>query len=167
MKHDQFSLHEDDNVVSTFVDNIFNPIFLVTSSKNEREYATELTYSVGKDKKKVLDLKILLSFAAFLMSGNSFLKATSTCGRIVYGVLSADFFRTSYNCFLKNHCKIICEQNMPGFGLRWLSRFALLKIYSKIVSDEEEVIKPDVFYYRTITLSSYKTLQQVCVDIHL
>mmetsp|Transcript_23119 Transcript_23119/g.22282 ORF Transcript_23119/g.22282 Transcript_23119/m.22282 type:complete len:232 (+) Transcript_23119:172-867(+) len=148
----------DDNTLSTFLDNrLFNPIFLATSTESEIDFGTELTAFIDENPKKKLKWIKLASFAGFLLCGNGFLKATTTVGRILYGVLSADSFRLSYNCFTKNYCKIICEQTALGLGKGILSRVAFVTSSMMMVGERE--VKSKVLFYGTITIGSYRRLQ--------
>jgi hypothetical protein len=156
----------DENTLSTFLDNrVFNPIFLATSTKDEIDFGTELTAFIDENPKKKLKLIKLVSSAGFVFFGNGFLKATSVAGRIVYGVLSADSFRLSYNCFTKNYCKVICEQTALGLGKGLLSRVAFVASSMMMVGERE--VKSKVLFYRTITIGSFKRLQKVCICIFI
>jgi hypothetical protein len=138
-----------DNTYSNILDNcIFNPIFVATSTEIEDGYASVLENFVHEKTKKELRLTKIGSFVGFLLFGNGFWKATTIIGRIVYGYYTHEFFRMSYNCFLKNYCKIIHKQNAVGLDTDWKSKIAYGCKCREILEQEE--CQTEFLRYRSI-----------------
>jgi hypothetical protein len=151
----------DDNSFSSAVDHfIFNPIF--TSREGENNYA-KLSASIDNKLKQKLGLIKLASLASFVLFGSSLLSAPSLVDKVVYGILSYDSFRVSYNSYVKNYCQIICKQTGLGTGL--LSKVAFVTSSMIMMNDRE--VNTDVLLHKTITMSGYERLQKVCSDMNI
>lgn len=153
----------DDNYFSSAVDHfIFNPIFTSREGDIYNTYA-KLSASIDDRLKRKLRLIKVASLASFVLFGNCFLSAPSVVDKVVYGILSYDSFRVSYNSYIKNYCQIKCKQSGLGSGL--LSKVAFVTGSVIMMNDRE--VSTDILLHKTITMSGYKRLQKVCNDTNI
>lgn len=163
LKFPSSSTIKDENNFDFFDKCIYNPIFFITSTYEEKYFGKKLHPHIDENLKGRLKILKYVSLAGFFGFGCNGIFSPYLAGKALNGILSLECLRASYNAFSKNYCKIIGKQNAFDLGEGWLSKAAYYYRNAKMLNE----ISPNIIFYRTITLRALQLFKQVYTSMSI